>query len=99
MKVSNTNDLSAFMDRLKEWCRIHSYEQLLSAIDSAENTSFTASELIIKYTEVLRRFKDQLPENLPTSFRDSWLDAIEVGQRAVETVEYETKKRSLFSLG
>lgn len=99
MKVTNTNELSAFMDRLKEWCRLHSFEQLLSAIEASENTSFTASELIIKYTEVLKRFKDQLPDSLPTSFRETWLDAIEVGERAVQTVDYETKRRKLFSLG
>lgn len=99
MKVSNTAELSLFMDRLKEWCRLHSFEQLLSSIESAENTSFTASELIIKFTEVLKAFKDKLPDNLPTSFRDSWHEAIDVGEKAVQTVDYETKKRKLFSLG
>ncbi len=87
------------MDQLKEWCRLQSFETLLAAIESAENSSFTASELILKYAEVLKRFKEGLPERLPTSFRESWASALQVAETGVDTVRYETKKRSLFSFG
>lgn len=99
MKVTNTSELSSFMDQLKDWCRLQSFETLLAAIDAAENSSFTASELILKYAEVLKRFKDQLPDRLPTSFRESWASALYVAETGVDTVQYETKKRSLFSFG
>jgi len=99
MKVNNTNDLSVFVSSLKDWATKHSYEAIVFAIDSAEKTSFTASELIIKYAETLRVLKDRLPSTLPNAFRDNWDDAIRVGLEGVETVEYEEKDRSIFSIG
>jgi len=99
MQVTNANELASFMTDLKEWSKNHSFEIFVSGIESAEQTSFTASELIIKYSEVLKRLKGRLPDTLPPAFRDNWDRAIQVGEEGVQTVEYETKKRSIFSLG
>lgn len=99
MQVTNTNELSAFMGRLKTWAEKNSYETLLSAIISTEKTSFTASELIIKYGEVLKNLKKNVPANLPPELKNNIDLGIEVSSLGVQTVEYEETKRSLFSLG
>jgi hypothetical protein len=87
------------MGSLKDWARQHSYEQIVSSIESAEKTSFTASELIIKYSETLKFLKSRLPDSVPSGFIEEIDHAILVGLQAVETVEYPEKTRSLFSLG
>lgn len=97
--MKNTQDLSVYMASLKEWAKLHSYEQIVSAIESAEKTSFTASELIIKYSETLKFLKARLPDSIPSSFLEEIDPAITVGIQAVETVEYPEKTRSIFSLG
>lgn len=99
MQVTNTNELSAYMGRLKNWAEKNSYETLLSAIISTEKTSFTASELIIKYGEVLKNLKKNPPANLPPELKNNIDLGIEVSTQGVQTVEYEEKKRSLFSFG
>jgi len=98
MKVTNTNELSQFITELKEWAIKHSYENIVSAIDAAEKSSYTASELIIKYGETLRALKKKMPASLPATFKDNWDAAVEVAIEAVQTVEYPEKRRSLFSL-
>ena len=91
MQVQNANDLYKFMSDLREWAVMHSFESIVAAIESAEKTSFTASELIIKYGEVLRFLKDKRPQTIPAQFRDNWDAAIEVATKSVQTVEYEEK--------
>lgn len=99
MDMNNTNDLSLFIDQLKNWAKKYSYESLVASIESAERTSFTASELILKYTELLRNWEPKIPANLPNEFKANWGKAIQVGDQALRTVEYEEKKRPIFSLG
>ncbi|TVQ80170.1 MAG: hypothetical protein EA369_03145 [Bradymonadales bacterium] len=99
MKVENTQDLGLYMQQLKAWALQHSNELILSSIESAEKTSFTASELIIKYAETLKFLKSKLPDELPATLSDQVDAAIRVGLEAVETIEYPKKKRRLFSLG
>lgn len=99
MKVENTHDLSSFMDQLKDWARTHSYTRIADAIERVEQNSHTASELIISYAETLKYLKLELPDSIPSAFRENWDQAIEVGLSAVETVEYEEKDRPIFSLG
>lgn len=99
MQVQNTSDLSIFMDRLKEWAKNHQDLRILRAIQTAEQNSMTASELIVRYAETLRELKPFLPESLPSSFLENWDMAIRIGLDAVETVHYVEKERSIFSLG
>ncbi len=99
MKMENTNDLSAFMDQLKDWAKNHGYRRLYESIDQVESTAPNASELIIRYAESLQEFRDQIPEALPPSFRENWEAAIRIGFEAVQTVHYEERDRSIFSLG
>lgn len=98
MKVTNTNELSSFVAALKDWAQNHAYEGIVASIESAEKTSFTASELIIKYSETLKALKSRIPENIPPSFRENWDEAIRVGSEAVETIEYPEKKRSFWEV-
>jgi hypothetical protein len=99
MKMENTNDLSAFMDQLKEWCKVHGYRRLFDSIQNAEDTCFSASELILRYAETLEQFREMIPESLPPSFRENWGLAIKVAMNSIETVHYEEKDRSIFSFG
>lgn len=99
MKVENTNDLSVFMDELREWAKSNSHERVLSRIEAAERNSYTASELIIKYSEALKGLKDFIPDELPQKFKEQWDQAIVVGFDAVRTVEYMETERPLFSFG
>jgi hypothetical protein len=99
MKMDNTNDLSAFMDQLKEWSKVHGYRRLQEAIESAEQSCFSASELILRYADTLEQFREMIPESLPPSFRENWEAAIKISQQAIETVKYEEKDRSIFSFG
>lgn len=98
MRMENTNDLASFMDQLKEWAKNYGHRPLFLAIDGVESTCFSASELIVRYAETLRDFRNDIPEALPPSFRENWEPAIKIGLDAVETVTYEETSRPLFSL-
>lgn len=99
MEMKNTHDLSSFMDRLKEWGKTHQYAKIVSEIENAEAASMSASELIIRYGEALEDLRSFIPESLPASFRDHWDRAVTISKEAVQTVQYEEKTRSIFSLG
>lgn len=99
MQVQNTNQLSAYMDELKAWAKKHQFLPMQEAIEHAEQTAFTASELIIKYGEVLTELKAQIPSSLPAEYREQWDRAIEVSVNGVKTIEYPEGSLSVFDFG
>lgn len=99
MEVQNTNDVSLFMDQLKEWARKHQFPNIVEQIEWAERHGHTASELLLKYARVLNHLKPQLPPNLPSTYKEQWDKAIKIAEAGLQTVHYPEKKRSILSLG